>query len=109
LIDLFSCPLREEDKSRPHNLARDSSWVLIGLKGLPNLHYITMESGGEQIFRFEEGRYFQRSLELRVSIKDDAETQIDVSEGAQPQVSSTPVSRVIGSPCTTSGSQSRGV
>jgi hypothetical protein len=33
--------------------------------------------------RFEEGRAFQRSLESRVSVEDDAEAQIDVSEGAQ--------------------------
>jgi hypothetical protein len=59
--------------------------------------------------RFEEGRSFWRSLESRVSIEDDAEAQIDVSEGAQPPVFGTPVSRVIGSPCTTSGSQSQGV
>jgi hypothetical protein len=32
--------------------------------------------------RFEEGRAFQRSLESRVSIEDDAEAQVDVSEGA---------------------------
>jgi hypothetical protein len=54
--------------------------------------------------RFEEGRAFRRSLESRVSSEEDAETQIDVSEGAQPQGLSTPVSGVIGSPCTTSGS-----
>jgi hypothetical protein len=59
--------------------------------------------------RFEEGRAFQRSLESRVSVEDDAEAQIDVSEGAQPQVSGTPVSGVTGSPCTASGSQSEGV
>jgi hypothetical protein len=59
--------------------------------------------------RFEEGRAFRRSLESRDSIEEDAETQIDVSEGAQPQVSSTPVSGVTGSPCTTSGSQLQGV
>jgi hypothetical protein len=41
--------------------------------------------------RFEEDRSFQRSLESRVGIEDDAEASIDVSEGAQPQVSSTPV------------------
>jgi hypothetical protein len=34
--------------------------------------------------RFEEGRAFQISLESRVSVEDDAEAQIDVSEGAQP-------------------------
>ena len=48
---------------------------------------------------FEEGRAFRRSLESRVSIEDDAEAQIDVSEGAQPQVSGTPASGVTGSPC----------
>jgi hypothetical protein len=59
--------------------------------------------------RFDEGRDFHRSLESRVSIEDDAEAQIDVSEGAQPQVSGTLVSGVTGSPCTASGSQSQGV
>jgi hypothetical protein len=59
--------------------------------------------------RFEEGRDFQRSLESRVSVEDDAEASIDVSEGAQPQVSGTPVSGVTGSPCTASGSQSEDV
>ena len=56
--------------------------------------------------RFEEDRDFQRSLESRVSVEDDAEALIDVLEGAQPQVSGTPVSGVTGSPCTASGSQS---
>jgi hypothetical protein len=55
--------------------------------------------------RFEEAKSFRRSLESRVSSEEDAKTQIDVSEGAQPQVSSTPVSGVTGSPCTTLGSQ----
>jgi hypothetical protein len=32
--------------------------------------------------RFEEGMDFQRSLESRVSVEDDAEALIDVSEGA---------------------------
>jgi hypothetical protein len=59
--------------------------------------------------KFEEGRAFQRSLESRVSEEYDAEAPIDVLEGAQPQVSGTPISRVTGSPCTTSGSQSEGV
>jgi hypothetical protein len=36
--------------------------------------------------RFEEGRAFRRSLESRDSIEEILETQIDVSEGAQPQV-----------------------
>jgi hypothetical protein len=54
--------------------------------------------------RFEEDRAFQRSLESRVSLEDDVEAPIDVSEGAQPQVSGTPVSGVTGSPCTTLGS-----
>jgi hypothetical protein len=58
--------------------------------------------------RFEEGRAFQRSLESRVNVEDDAEAPIDVSEGAQRQVSSTPDSWVTGSPCTTSESQSEG-
>jgi hypothetical protein len=55
--------------------------------------------------RFEEGRDFRRSLESRVSSEEDAETQIDVLEGAQPQVSSTPVSGVTWSLCTALGSQ----
>jgi hypothetical protein len=59
--------------------------------------------------RFEEGRAFQRSLESRVSVEDDAEAPIDVSEGAQPQVFGTPISGVTGSPCTASRSQSQGV
>ena len=59
--------------------------------------------------RFEEGRAFRRSLESRDNIEEVPETQIDVSEGAQPKVSSAPVSRVTGSPCTASGSQSHGV
>jgi len=59
--------------------------------------------------RFEEGRDFKRSLESRNSIEEVVETQIDVSKGAQPQVSSTPVSGVTGSPCIASGSQLQGV
>jgi len=43
---------------------------------------------------FEEGRSFQRSLESRFSVEDDVEAPIDVSEGAQPQVSVTSVSGV---------------
>jgi hypothetical protein len=58
---------------------------------------------------FEEDRDFQRSLELIVNIEDDAEAQIHVSEGAQPQVSGMPISWVTGSPCTTSWSHSEGV
>jgi hypothetical protein len=53
---------------------------------------------------FEEGRAFRRSLESRGSIEEVAKTQIDVSEGAQPEVLNTPVSRVTGSPCTASSS-----
>jgi hypothetical protein len=56
--------------------------------------------------RFEEDRDFARSLESRVGVEDDAKFSVAVSEGAQPHISSTPVSGVIGSPCTTSGSQS---
>ena len=55
--------------------------------------------------RFEEDRDFQRSLESRVGVEDDAEFPVAVSEGAQPQSSSTPVLGVTGSPCTASGSQ----
>jgi hypothetical protein len=58
---------------------------------------------------FEEDRAFQSSLESRVSVENDAEAPIDVSEGAQPQVSGTLVSGVTGSPCTASGSQSEHV
>jgi hypothetical protein len=55
--------------------------------------------------RFEEDRAFARSLELRVGVEDDAELPSAVLEGAQPQISSTPVSGVIGSPCIALGSQ----
>jgi hypothetical protein len=58
---------------------------------------------------FEEGRDFQISLESRVSVEDDAEEQINVSEGAQLHVYGMPVSGVKGSPCTNLGSQSQGV
>jgi hypothetical protein len=54
--------------------------------------------------RFEEDRAFARSLELRVGLEDDAESPIAVSKGAQPQISSTPLSGVTRSPCTASGS-----
>jgi hypothetical protein len=59
--------------------------------------------------KFEEDRDFQRSLESRVRVEDDAEAMIVVKDGAQPQVSGTPVSGVTGSPCTTLGSQSEHV
>jgi hypothetical protein len=59
--------------------------------------------------KFEEDRACQGSLESRVSVEDDVEAPIDVSEGEQPQVSGTPVLGVTGSPCTSSGSQSEGV
>jgi hypothetical protein len=55
--------------------------------------------------RFEEDRAFARSPESRVGDEDDAELPVVVSEGAQPQISSTLVLGVTGSPCTTSGSQ----
>jgi hypothetical protein len=55
--------------------------------------------------RFEEGKALRRSLKSRVSSEEDAKTHIDVLEGTQPQVSSTPLSRVIGSPCIALGSQ----
>jgi hypothetical protein len=50
-----------------------------------------------------------QDLESRVEVEDDAELSVVVSEGAQPQQSGTLVSRVTGSPCTTSGSQSEHV
>jgi hypothetical protein len=56
--------------------------------------------------RFEEERAFARSLESRVGFEDDADLSVAVSEGAQPQTSSTPVSGVTRSPCTASRSQS---
>jgi hypothetical protein len=59
--------------------------------------------------RFEEDRVFARSLESRVGVEDDAELSIAVSEGAQLQILSTPISWVTGSPCTASGSQSEHV
>jgi hypothetical protein len=55
---------------------------------------------------FEEDRDFQRSLESRFRVEDDVEAPIDVSEGAQPQVSGTPISGVTGSPYIASRSQS---
>jgi hypothetical protein len=55
--------------------------------------------------RFEEDRAFARSLESSRAVEDDAELPVAVSEGAQPQWSSTPVSEVTESPCTASGSQ----
>jgi hypothetical protein len=47
-----------------------------------------------------------RDLESRVGVEDNAELSVAISKGAQPQISSTPVSGVTGSPCTASGSQS---
>jgi hypothetical protein len=58
--------------------------------------------------RFEEDRAFQRSLESRVNVEDDAEAPIDASKGAQPQVSGMPLLGVTESPCTALGSQSEG-
>jgi hypothetical protein len=48
MLDILSCPLREEDKARPHNPGGDLSWLLRGLEGLLDLPSITAESGGEQ-------------------------------------------------------------
>jgi hypothetical protein len=59
--------------------------------------------------RFEEDRAFRRSLELRDRVQEVSQIQSDASEGTQPQVSSAPVSGVIGSPNTTSGSQLLGI
>jgi hypothetical protein len=58
---------------------------------------------------FEEDKAFERSLESRVGVEDDAEFLVAVLEGTQPQSSGTPVSGVTGSPCTTSRSQSEHV
>jgi hypothetical protein len=55
--------------------------------------------------RFEEDRAFARSLELSRVVEDDAELPVTDSEGAQPQWSGTPFSKVTGSPCTASESQ----
>jgi hypothetical protein len=48
VLDFLSCPLREEDRARSHNTERDSSWLLRGRKGLPDLHSNTEQSGGEE-------------------------------------------------------------
>jgi hypothetical protein len=58
---------------------------------------------------FEEDRDFVRSLESRIGVEDDGESFIVVSKGAQPQILSTLVSGLIGSPCIASGSQSEHV
>jgi hypothetical protein len=83
--------------------------ILVGYSEVSKAYRIYIPSQRKVVVsrdvRFEEGRAFRRSLESRDSIEEVPETQIDVSEGAQPQVSSAPVSGVTGSPCTTSGSQ----
>jgi hypothetical protein len=82
--------------------------ILVGYSEVSKAYHIYIPSLRRVVVRrdvrFEKDRVFQRSLESRVSVEDDAEAPIDVSEGAQPQVSGTPVSGVTGSPCTTSGS-----
>jgi hypothetical protein len=55
MLDILSCPIREEDKARPHNLVGDLSWLLRGLEGLPDLHSITTKSGGEQRCQIQGG------------------------------------------------------
>jgi hypothetical protein len=55
--------------------------------------------------RFEEGRAFRRSLELRDRVEEVPQLQSDASQGTQPQVSSTPSSGVTGPPGTGSESQ----
>jgi hypothetical protein len=110
VLDFLSCPLGEEDKARPHSPAGDSSWILRGIQSLLHLHSATLRRVVvSRDVRFEEYRSFVRSLESRVGVEDDAKLQIAVSEGAQPQISSTPVSGVTGSPCIASGSQSEHV
>jgi hypothetical protein len=58
LLDLFSCPLREEDKARPHNPARDSSGYLEISKSyqiyIPSLQKVVVRKD----VRFEEGMDF---------------------------------------------------
>jgi hypothetical protein len=80
--------------------------ILVGYSEVSKAYQIYIPSQWRVVLsrdvRFEEGRAFRRSLELRVSIEEDVETQIDVSQGAQPQVSSALVSGVTRSPCTTS-------
>jgi hypothetical protein len=87
--------------------------ILVGYSEVSKAYHIYIPSLRRVVVSrdviFEEDRAFQRSLESRVSVEDDAEASIDASEGAQSQVSGTPVLGVTGSPCTTSGSQSEGV
>jgi hypothetical protein len=83
--------------------------ILVGYSEVSKAYQIYIRSQQRIVVsrdvRFEEGRAFRRSLELRVSSEEDGETQIDVSDGTRPQVSTTPISGVTGSPCTALGSQ----
>jgi hypothetical protein len=83
--------------------------ILVGYLEVSKAYCIYIPSQRREVVsrdvRFEEGRAFRRSLESRDSIEEVPETQMDVSEGTQSQVSSAPFSGVKGSPCTTSGSQ----
>jgi hypothetical protein len=72
--------------------------ILVGYSEVSKAYRIYIPSQRKVVvsrdFRFEEGRAFRRSLESRDSIEEVLETQIDVSEREQPQVSSAPFSRL---------------
>jgi hypothetical protein len=82
LLDLFSCPLREEDKARP--IAQQG--ILVGYSEVSKAYCIYIPSLRRVVVsrdvRFEEDRALQRSLESRVSVEDDVEAPIDALEGA---------------------------
>jgi hypothetical protein len=90
VLEFLSCPLREEDKARSHCRERDSSWILRGRKGLPIYIPALRRVVVRRDVRFEEGRAFRRSLELRDRVEEVPQLQSDASQGTQPQVSSTP-------------------
>jgi transposase InsO family protein len=62
--------------------------ILVGYSDVSKAYRIYIPSQRRvvvsRVVRFEEGRAFWRSLKSRVGIEEDVETQIDVSEGAQP-------------------------
>jgi hypothetical protein len=109
-IRIFGCltyshvPLERRTKLDPTT----QQGILVGYSEMSKAYRIYIPSLRRVVVRrdvrFEEDRAFRRSLESRVSVEDDAEAPIDVSEGAQPQVFSTLVSGLTGSPCTASGS-----
>ena len=102
MFDFLACPLGEEDKTRPQSSAGDSSRILRGVKSLRKVVV-------SRDVRFEEDRAFARSLESSRAVEDDVELSVAASEGAQPQWSGTPFSKVTGSPCTASESQAQHV